>query len=145
MNESRQSKDLKKVRQELAKKISEATQQQEALGSGMKTDMGKLTADVLGDISNKDGLTTDVNGLKVNVSTLGTDLGKVASNMTKLESSIKYQNQQLQKSIANQMQNLFADFKTSIGETVRAEQTSPTTPTAQARVGDPSPTPRNVK
>ncbi len=89
MNESRRSKALKKVRKELAKKISEATQQQEALGSGMKADVGKLTTDVLGVISNMDGLTTDANGLKVNMSTLGADLGRVASNMTKLESSIK--------------------------------------------------------
>ncbi len=145
MNESRQSKDLKKLREELTKRISEATKQHEALGLAVKTDVGKLASDMLGVVSNVNGLTTDVNGLNSKVGTLGDDLSKVANNVNKLESSIKTQNLQLQNSITSQIQNLFAGFKTSIKESVRAGETLPANPRSQTRMGDPSPAPRNVR
>ncbi len=69
MNQSRQSKALKKVREELTKKISEATKQHEALGLAVKTDVGKLATDMLGVVSNVNSLTTDVNGLNSKVGT----------------------------------------------------------------------------
>ena len=86
-----------------------------------------------------------MNGVKSNVSALGTDLGKVAITMCKMESSIKSENQQLQKSIKSQMQSLFADFKTCIGDTVGAEQTQLASPSAQTETGEATLAPRNVR
>ncbi len=53
-------------------------------------------------------------------------------------------NRQLQKSIVDQMQNLFADFKTSIGDTVAAEQTQSASPLAQNQAAGTPPVPRGV-
>ena len=42
------------------------------------------------------------------------------------------------------MQNLFADFKTSIGDTVAAEQTQSDSPLAQTQTAEAPPIPRSV-
>ncbi len=133
--------------------------QQEALQLGPKADMTKLNTDMLGIVSNingmledmnglssdMDGLTSQVNGLKTNVGTLTTNLSTVASKRDKLETSVRSPNQLLQKSITNQMQSLFPDFKASLCDMVGDDQAQPSPPLAPKKAGGTSLAPRNVQ
>ena len=121
VNEFQQSSDMKKMRAELF-------QQQQAIQTGLKTDVQKLTEDMLGLAKNMnnihdemDGLNEHVSELAGNVDVLRTDIGTVAGHVETLGTKTEKQNQKLQQNLTKEMQGLFAEFKTSITGAMKSD------------------------
>ena len=134
-----QSNDLKKMRAELI-------EQQQAMQTGLKTDMQKLTEDMLRLAKNMnnihdemEGLNEPVSGLAGNVVVLRTDIGTLAGHVESFGTKTEKQNQELQQNLTKEMQGLFAEFNTSITGAMKLH-THANTKAAQA-----PPAPRNVR
>ena len=114
-------------REDTSKMRAELLEQQQTMQVNVKTDVQKLTTDMLGlaknmnDIHDEiDGLADHIGGISGNMDILRTDIGTVADHMESLSSKTEKQNQKLQRDLTKEMQGLSSDFKTSItGDQIR--------------------------
>ena len=137
--QEQQRDDVKKMKAELI-------EQQQAMQTGLETDIQRLTKDMLrlaNKMNNideeKDGLSEHVNGLTTNMDVLRTDTGTVAGHVESLGTKTERQNQKLQQNLTKEMQGLFADFKTSITGAMKSDTQ------ADGNTARTPPAPRNVR